>query len=267
VLFRAEGGAETSCARRGTKRRGGRGGRRNARKRRRLVTAAPDSYSHPPRQGSVLSRRSYLLERRVKWEKKRFEVIGVLNKLLSRSKDPTPKGVARRKALRSDVKRITAGLVDVMSRSSGDSREFCLIKAQTYIRIMHMGWMAMGATDLDYQYGPNSHFQPPPMSLTKVGKWSARLHDDEGTPRVKFSYTSPPESLRRRRGKQAVRSESTSKGPPNEQLTVYPDRKKKGRPAKKAYKPICSAPGVPRCPKCGKVPGPFGCPARAGGCT
>jgi hypothetical protein len=144
---KAERRAERSRARRGTKRRGCRRGRRNARKCRRLVTADPGSDSRPNLQERLNARRAYLLSRREKHLarlRSSYRKFVVWRAKLDPLRSSQLKTIQRIKPLRLKCLR---RLVDLMSRTSGDSPEFCLIKLKLYFQISTEGWESLPPLD------------------------------------------------------------------------------------------------------------------------
>lgn len=136
---KAVGGGETSCARRGTKRRGKRKGRRNARKRRRLVTADPGSCSRPSLQRVVeRKRRSYLQDRRSAYLQR---LVGICARLFSRSTAKNRHtGRFTYPRARATFLAKRARLVALRARTTGDSLEFSKLAVATLIQISAFGF-------------------------------------------------------------------------------------------------------------------------------
>ena len=195
VQVKAERRAEGPRARRSTKRRGKRSGSRNARKRRRLVTADPGSSKHSPPQSTSAKRWSYLRDHRMAWQMKTVSLLVDLQKKQASSRSRA-KGsdfsrsstfLSRQRDFDLRIKTVTARLVDVMSRSSGDSSEFCRIKLQVLKQIVGEGWESIR---MEGGPPPQSAFHavPPPPSLRSRGSKVrvVPVTDDDGVIRPSF---------------------------------------------------------------------------------
>jgi len=198
VQMKAERRAEGPRARRSTKRRGKRSGSRNARKSRRLVTADPGSEKHSPPQDTSAKRWSYLRDHRMAWQMKTVSLLVDLQRKKATSQSraegsfsTTPQYLSRQRDFDLRIRTVTARLVDVMSRSSGDSPEFCKMKLQVLKLVVGEGWDAIrlegGVPDQQA-----FHAVPPPPSLDPRGpKGKGKLRvvpvtDEDGTIRPSF---------------------------------------------------------------------------------
>jgi hypothetical protein len=188
---------------RGTKRRGGRGARNPDRKRRRVATADPEDSSGHPLQGRVLTRLSYLIDRRIAWEKRTISVISSVRCARERSKRlppdvrDQPARVKWRREHLKYIQRLTQRLVDVMSRSSGDSLGACRAKLRVYLLVLESGWDAIepACTSESFVslFQPGYHSVAPPSGMEgRRGMIERRLSDG------RIVLVTPPSSVRRR---------------------------------------------------------------------
>lgn len=219
-----------------TKRRGGRSRVKKVRKRRRVIAADPVSL-HTSRPRKVSNRAFVLVTHRQKY------IEGLLEKCFQLHKKGFAAKLKGGRDRRIRYQKLRDRLVDVMSRSSGDSREFCRNKATLYLKVKTLGFDSFPRAEEDDELtfehtristhkgaSPYQYVKPPP-SLTG--------NHTGGRP---SGSTNPRSKARPRVGRPP---------PLKERLTAVPERKQKVVVANKIWPcSCCKRAGPPHVPTC-----------------
>jgi len=149
---KAECRDESSCAKRGTKRRGKRSGHRNARKSRRLVTADPGSIEPSTTKSTRNGRRNYLEDRFKKYQFKLVRFIARADYLIEKFDLSGRFDDDRILKLRAARKRKVLLMLSILQRKN--DKQFAKNILKVLVQVERMGWDSL---PVDHDETNDSH--------------------------------------------------------------------------------------------------------------